>query len=362
MRYVFFFLLQLFFMTMLFYNLGHAQHRKNEWSWSTMPSVPDTSGFAGAFAGKIDAGILLLGGANFPNGKLPWEGGIKQWTDKVFLLRSEGSQWRECGELPVRLGYGASASINNSMFLAGGSNESGHHDKVYRITINSDSLQIGLLPSLPMTLANMSGILVGRTWYIVGGLAKPDTTQTENICFSLDLDHPEYGWKICPPLPGEGRMFAVLGTDGTSLYVFSGVALREGKRHYLKDAYRYHPDDGWKTLEDVPHAVAAAPSPCFYDATTKQFFLFGGDNGELADVQLGRSHPGFSNKILVFDLKEGKWYDKQSMVLPNTLPPVTTTAIQVGNHIVLPMGEVKPGIRTNNVIQGSLVPVKTKNP
>ncbi|MGO1597401.1 MAG: galactose oxidase [Sphingobacterium sp.] len=362
MRYVFFFLLRLVATTMLFYNLGHAQHTKSEWNWSTMPAVPDASGFAGAFAGKIDAGILLVGGANFPNGNLPWDGGVKQWTDKIFFLKNDGSQWREYGELPARLGYGASASINNSLLLAGGSNELGHHDKVYRITMDSDSLQIGLLPSLPMTLANMSGILVGRTWYIVGGLATPDTPQTENVCFSLDVDRPEYGWKICPPLPAEGRMLAVLGTDGTSLYVFSGVALREGKRHYLKDAYCYRPDRGWQKLEDLPHAVAAAPSPCFYQETTKQFFLFGGDNGELADVQLGNAHPGFSNKILVFDLNQRKWYNQQSMVLPNTLPPVTTTAIIVENNVVLPMGEVKPGIRTRKVIQGSMGGDKTKNP
>lgn len=361
MRYVFFFLLLLLVMTTLSYNVGHAQQNKREWKWSTMPSVPDGSGFAGAFAGQIDIGILLLGGANFPDGKMPCEGGTKHWTDKIFFLKNDGSEWQEYGKLPMRLGYGASASIDNTLLLAGGSNESGHHDKVYSIAMNSDSLHIVMLPSLPITLANMSGILIGRTWYIVGGLAKPDMAQAENVCFSLDLEQPEYGWKICTPLPGEGRMLAVLGTDGTSLYVFSGVALRGGQRHYLKDAYCYQPGKEWQKLADLPRAVAAAPSPCFYNFTTQQFFIFGGDDGELAHVQLGRSHPGFSNKILMFDTRQRNWYDEQVMLLSDILPPVTTTAIIEGNNIVLPMGEVKPGVRTTNVIKGNMTTHQTKN-
>lgn len=362
MRYVFFFLLLLSVMTTLSYNVGHAQYNKREWKWSKMPSVPDTSGFAGAFAGQVDAGIFVLGGANFPDGKMPWEGGEKRWTDKIFFLENNGSEWRECGKLPMRLGYGASVSIGKTVFLAGGSNELGHHDMVYSITMDRDSLHIGELPSLPMSLANMSGILIGRTWYIVGGQANPDVAQAENVCFSLDLERPEHGWKICTPLPNEGRMLAVLGTDGTSLYVFSGVALRDGKRHYLKDAYCYQPGEEWQKLSDLPHAVAAAPSPCFYDASTKHFFIFGGDDGEFANVQLGASHPGFSNKILMYDANQQRWYDDRIMLFSDILSPVTTTAITVGNSVVLPMGEIKPGIRTTTVIQGKRVSHQTKNP
>lgn len=360
MRYVFFFL-QLFVMAGISLNTGCVQHNKREWKWTVMPSVPDESGFAGSFAGQMNGGFILLGGANFPDGKLPWEGGVKHWTDHIFFLENNGKEWRECGRLPVRLGYGASANLDNNLYLAGGSNESGHQDKVYKVMMDSDSLHIMALPSLPTPLANMSGILIGTTWYIVGGLVKPDALQAENVCFSLDLAHPEYGWKSCTPVPGEGRMLAVLGTDGTSLYVFSGVALRSGKRHYLKDAYRYRPGEEWQKLTDLPHAVAAAPSPCFYNFITQQFFIFGGDDGELAHVQLGRSHPGFSNKILMFDVKQRKWYNEQVMLLSDILPPVTTTAIIEGNNIVLPMGEVKPGVRTTNVIKGNMTLPQTKN-
>lgn len=356
-----FLLLLLPVITMVSCNVGDAQHHRNDWKWSMMLPVPDTLGFAGSFAGKLDDGIILLGGANFPDGKLPWEGGKKHWTDKIFFLEDNSREWLEPGRLPIRLGYGASASLENAFYVGGGSNETGHQDKVYRITLENDSLQIVELQPLPMPLANMSGIRVGTSWYIVGGTTKPDAVQAENVCFRMDLKQPEGGWEVCPPLPGDGRMLAVLGTDGKALYVFSGVALRDGQRQYLRDTYRYRPGEGWAKLTNLPRAVAAAPSPCFYDSDNEQFFIFGGDDGELAQMQLGRGHPGFSNRIHMFDVERQKWYDQQTMDLLDSLPPVTTTAIVVRDTVVLPMGEVKPGIRTSQVIQGSMLPHKAKN-
>ena len=187
------------------YNMGYAQQNGAEWIWTVKPAVPDTSGFAGAFAGRLEGGTLVLGGANFPDGKLPEEGGQKRWTDKVFFLADTAGRWSECGHLPIPLGYGASASFNDAVYLAGGSNAEGHQDGVYRITLDrSQNLQIDTLPSLPMPIANTSGVLLGTDWYIVAGLRSPDALVAENTCFRMDLTKPEEGWQSCDPLPGEG--------------------------------------------------------------------------------------------------------------------------------------------------------------
>lgn len=361
MRYVAFFL-HLLVSTITICHMGYAQDNKRAWNWSMMPPVPDAFGFAGAFAGKLAGGFILAGGANFPDGRLPWDGGTKRWTDKVFFLENNGTAWLQPGRLPVPLGYGASASWDDALYVAGGSNEKGHHDKTYKITVDAGALHITALPPLPMPLANMSGILVGSWWYIVGGLATPDAPAAENVCYRMDLAHAGRGWEVCAPLPGEGRMLAVLGTDAAALYVFSGVALREGQRQYLTDSYRFDPAAGWKKLPDLPRAVAAAPSPCFFDRPSNSFFIFGGDDGGLAQQQLGAAHPGFSRSVHMFDVDAGEWDHQQVMDLHGSLPPVTTTAVVDENTVILPMGEVKPGIRTTHVLQGSILRHEIKKP
>jgi len=127
---------------------------------------------------------------------------------------------------------------------------------------------------------------------------------------------------------------------------------------------------GWQKIADLPHAVAAAPSPA-YTTSDRRLLVFGGDDGSLAEQQrtLQDEHPGFTTDILAYDVKSDTWHtegaiatDKQPdpMYNPNasTWAPVTTTGINWGNRYVIPMGEVRPGVRTNRVL--SVTPLVEK--
>src|SRR5690606_36876514 len=179
--------------------------------------------------------------------------------------------------------------------------------------------------------------------------ATPDAPTAENVCYRMDLAHAGRGWEVCAPLPGEGRLLAVLGTATAALYVFSGVVLREGQRQYLTDSYRFDPAAGWKKLPDLPRAVAAAPSPCFFDRPSNRFFIFGGVHGGLAQQQLGAAHPGFSRCVPMFDVDAGEWDHQQVMDLHGSFPPAWTTAVVDETTVILPMGEIKPVIRTSHI-------------
>src|SRR5690606_29866060 len=74
---------------------------------ATLPPVPARHGFAGAFAGIHKGHLLAGGGANVPDGVMPWDGGKKVWHDRVFALdlQKAGAVWREAGKLPSRNGY-----------------------------------------------------------------------------------------------------------------------------------------------------------------------------------------------------------------------------------------------------------------
>jgi N-acetylneuraminic acid mutarotase len=337
------------------------QDNTDQLTWEQWPSVPDTIGFAGAFVGVAGQQLVAAGGANFPGGGAPWTGAKKAWTDKVFALADKAQTWKLIGHLPKPLGYGVAVNWKNSMILVGGSNEMGHSNEVYQLTVANDSLQIKPLPSLPHPVANNCGAVVGDKLYVLGGIQHADSKEAANTFWCLDLADQKKGWEVLPTWPGQSRMLAVAGTDGENLYLFSGVALENGNRKYLKDAYRYSPNEGWKALADLSTSVAAAPSPALYE--DGQLLICGGDDGTLAAkaAELKEKHPGFSNAVYAYNPLLNKWQVRGQVITkkqndfvenPNhsVVPPVTTGATVWKGFYVIPQGEVRPATRTINVI------------
>jgi N-acetylneuraminic acid mutarotase len=60
-------------------------------------------------------------------------------------------------------------------------------------------------------------------------------------------------------------------------------------------------------------------------------------------ISLQESHPGFSRAVLILDTKTGRC--TQAGEIPGPAQ-VTTTAVQTPWGIVIPSGEIKPGVRT----------------
>src|SRR6186997_1541286 len=87
-----------------------------------LPPVPDAIGYAGAFAGVIGEQLLAGGGANFPDGVMPWNGGKKVWHDTLYLLDLSAPQtgWKIIGHLPKPNGYGISLTTAEGVVLIGG--------------------------------------------------------------------------------------------------------------------------------------------------------------------------------------------------------------------------------------------------
>ncbi|WP_136902669.1 galactose oxidase [Sphingobacterium olei] len=351
----------IFILFMLSSTLLPAQTAEVKIKWKTLSPIPDTMGFAGAYITATDDFLLVMGGANFPDGIAPWDGGKKVWTNKIFALKDKQGNWISLGHLPIPMGYGAVTSFQNDVFVAGGSNEDGHLSSVYKLTWKENRWQIENLPSLPFQLANCSSVRIGSLWYIVGGIKLPDSPTAESICWRMDLTKIDKGWEICPPIPGEGRMLSVVADGGGSLVVLSGVSLKDGKRKYLQDAYILDDHTRWSRIVDLPESVAAAPSPAWYDRKSNKLFVFGGDNGELANQDLKHDHPGFSNRILTYNFEEALWhYNVDKIIISEkqqhgkTWVPVTTGTANWAGGIVLPSGEIRPGIRTPQVLWGTI--------
>ncbi len=338
-----------------------SQEEQIKMKWTKLANIPDQIGFAGAYVAMANDYLFVMGGANFPDGRAPWEGGKKVWTNKIFVLKEKDGKWVEGGSLPGRMGYGAVASYKDYLYVAGGSNEGGHLASTYKLVYHADDLLAERLPDLPHPIANCSSVQIANYWYILGGIEKPESKTALNICWRLDLDHTEKGWEVCPSIPGEGRMLSVVGNLDGDLILASGVILREGIRTYLQDAYVFDSSDTWHKIADLPESVAAAPSPTWFDKQSGNLLIFGGDNGELASKDLRERHPGFSNSVLSYNPSEGIWnYGANRIEIvaqdqgDKTWAPVTTGAVFWKGGIILPTGEIRPGIRTPQVLFGIL--------
>ncbi len=351
----------IFILFMLSSTLLPAQTAATKMKWNVLTPIPDTMGFAGAYIATTDDFLLVMGGANFPDGRAPWDGGKKTWTNKIFALTDKQGNWTSLGHLPIPMGYGAVTSFQNSIFIAGGSNEEGHLSSAFKLTWQENRWHIEDLPKLPFQLANCSSVRIGSLWYIVGGIKFPDSPTAESVCWRMDLTATDKGWEVCPPIPGEGRMLPVVAEGKGNLVVLSGVSLQDGKRQYLQDAYVLDDNMRWSRIADLPESVAAAPSPAWFDCKSNNLFVFGGDNGVLANQDLKHNHPGFSNRILTYDFGMDLWHYSADKIIisekqqhEKTWVPVTTGTAYWAGGIILPSGEIRPGIRTPQVLWGTI--------
>jgi N-acetylneuraminic acid mutarotase len=280
-------------------------------NWSRLPDLPDKLGVAWPFAGVSEGTLLVAGGANFPNG-FPWEGGRKVWHDTVYALSAPDSTWKVAGKLPRPLGYGVSATTPRGIVCAGGGDAERNHRDVFLLQWINGALQTSPLPPLPRTCANGCGAVIGDTLYVAGGEETPGATSALHTFWSLDLADARAQWQELPPWPGPERMLAASSVQADAFFLIGGVSLSadangKPKRTYLRDGYRFDPKKKtWQRIADLPHPVAAAPSPAPAIGQS-HVLLLGGDDGSKAGFEPMKEHQGFAGRVLAYHTITDTW-------------------------------------------------------
>jgi N-acetylneuraminic acid mutarotase len=315
-----------------------------------LPPVSDPRGFAGAFAGVHSGYLLAGGGANFPDGVMPWNGGRKVWHDPVFALPLDvpGAAWREVGRLPVANGYGVSLTVSDGVLVIGGGNADRNFSEVWLMTLKGGRVSFRALPALPVPLAQMAGAVVGRSVHVVGGVERPDATTASARHYRLTLDTLEKSWQEMPPLPAPGRILATAAGVDDAFYVLAGCSLAPdaaGKpsRTYLRDAWRFVAGT-WTQLADLPRASAAAASPA--PVVDHGLFVVSGDDGTQSALRSPADHRGFTSDILRYDTITNEWQHAGRLDVPAS---VTLPTAPWKDGFVFFNGEVRPGVRTPQV-------------
>ena len=376
-----------------------------------LPPLPGTSkqaGLAGVFAGVHNDALIIACGANFPDG-LPWntlpDGSHpkKVYHSEIYVL-PKGEEWQISDlTLPHGCGYGVSIPLDDGLLCIGGEwrkYENGHtqthkSDDVFLIRhLENGKLAIAEegFPALPEAVSAMAGAKVGDYVYVAGG--NNGSVETKHF-WRLDLRKREH-WEVLETWPGPPRcnLVAAAQSDGRKqcLFIFSGRCNDPNKGwQFLTDGYKYDPDAGnWMRIADVgtnlsnnePVCVMAAPGVAI---GANYVAIFGGASGDLfrqveQDMprqiqqieEAGRSaeaealtaekwalyekHTGFSREILVYHTITNTWakagkFPESVIVGRKAGSHVTAAAVRWGEHIIIPSGEVRPGVRSPKIWQ-----------
>jgi len=337
--------------------------------WSELKPLPDDVGFAGPFAGVSGGALIVAGGANFPEG-YPWDGGTKIYHDRIFVLTDPGGEWQLAEQkLPRTVAYGVSVAVpsRDAVVCIGGNNAEQTFADVFELGYGDGVVSVKALPSLPVRSTMGAGLAIGGSVYFAGGEVGGTTHQK---FFKLDLSAEKPAWEELPwPAGAAGRILSVAGAHGDEFFLFGGADLgsdRWDKRSYLSDAWAFDTVAArWRRLADLPGHATAGPSPALPSGYS-HLLLLGGASRDFVDSQhaarpdtngAGVEHPGFPKRVLAYHTITNTWMEAGTMPADTHAPVTVPTVLWKGRYVV-PSGEVKPGIRSPQVLVAEAVAQK----
>jgi cyclically-permuted mutarotase family protein len=374
--------------------------------WSVLPPLPPLegmsrqAGLAVPFAGIHNDVLLVAGGSNFSVKPLA-EGGEKQYHNNIYVLHNIGkpdAYWEVSAiKFPYRAAHGVSIATTKGIICIGGKNSNQYLSNVTLMSWEPGAKKISFteLPDLPYTNSDMSGALIGNRIYIAGGFIdeKPGTSI---VC--LDLDNEKTGWVQLPDIPGMARLQPVVAAqnagDETCLFLFGGYcfdAEKDTSPVILNDAYRYSPSQNkWGKLSDYTLSyppdedrngtlAGASAIPIgsghillsggvdedifFYDLDIVRQInnaKYQQDNELISKLTADRIHywlqplPAFcfNPYLRAYHTITDTWIEAAKVPWQ---PAVGSAMIKSGDGFILVNGEIKPGVRTNEVYSTDII-------
>lgn len=340
-----------------------------------------STGFAGAIFGKLGDALIVAGGANFPD-KKPWEGGTKNYTNEIHVLERKAGRfvWNKLNtaRLTEPVAYSGSAQMDDCIVYAGGENSNGITDRAFMLKLNkaNTSITVQELPQLPVALTNVALASIGKVVYAVGG---DMASSSSNALYSLHLTREKLQWKQLPSLPIALANAAAVAQNGC-LYVIGGrTKTASGISELHNTVFSYDPQkQAWKNCSLISDGknemnFSAGSAVPINDSL---ILLTGGDNGKvfheietylhrIANAstdeermkltveknKLTTDHTGFYKGMLLYNIVADNWRKIGELPFP---AHVTAKAIVEGNDIFLSTGEIKPGVRTPDIMTGKI--------
>lgn len=359
--------------------------------WATIAKLPNASGepslgFAGAINGFTAQVFVVAGGANFPD-KMPWEHGQKYYSNQLQILQKTGNSWqwnnKAKRELPEAIAYCGNTATPLGLVYAGGENERGLSNKAFLLkwdTITED-IVVKPLPNLPIAVSNLALTNIGNIVYAAGG---DEQSNSSNQFHYLNLDCENPSWKALPNLPialANAVVVSQYHNNEKYIYVIGGRSKNKNgisDLHHTTFAFDTK-HNIWRTFAPITNGANITNlSAAAGVAIGKNYILIpGSDDGKMFHQietyisaisqakteeeknsliakknNLVINHKGFNKSVLLYNTITNKWQKIGELPF---FAPVTTTASKYGNDIILSNGEIRPGVRTPDIMLGKLI-------
>jgi N-acetylneuraminic acid mutarotase len=273
--------------------------------------------------------------------------------------------------LPSKVAYAAIAQLNDGIFYAGGENEKGPLTNVYLIQKNNkNGVVIINWPDLPEALTNAVAVATSSAVYVLGGATKNGVSDK---VWAVYLNDIKAGWKYVSTMPQPTAFTAAEFAQG-QVYIMGGRNKgTDGISEIYNQTFAWNiAKNSWSKKAPLPYVVSAATAVALPD----KILFIGGDKSvvfhevemlaakiaattdpetknNLTEIKnnLQKTHPGFSKDVLAYDPILNKWSPYAQL---GFTAPVTTNAFLLNHKIILPAGEVKPGVRTPLIQLGTI--------
>jgi len=258
------------------------------------------------------------------------------------------------------------------------------------------------LAPLPEACHYHNAALMGSVIYVAASHAKDDNSRKldSKSFWSLDLADRTRRWRELTPWPGAPRQKMAMAVSSGRLYLISGATWAKNERgendlkrfELFTDAYCYDPAEAkWTRIADLPvvsenrpiktlgyaygpppmkwhHLREGEPQPSeTVDATFRgqprpagasaaigvgdsQIILLSGATGRFITMDI-HERPFFPREVLGYDTRMNTWKVIDQM----PVGVVTTSAVKWNDKIVIPSGEIRPGVRTPKVQTATVV-------
>ena len=267
----------------------------------------------------------------------------------------------EGARLPRPLAGGVSASLNGSLYCFGGSDGVTPSADVLRLTVSGKSVKVETVASLPEGFTPAAAAPYSGKIYVHGAAGQ------ENALYAYNPSNNTWtSLAACPSrVISEGACF-IQKHNGreNAIYLIGGRGTDKTGLHIATNVWEYLPTHNeWN--KKAAFVSEGKPVNLMYSSAVAygsgHILVFGGDDGvefikrmelekaqateELRDAFL--SHQGFSNDIFAYHPITDTWVTIDEA--ENPLPAVTT-AVNFGGDIIIPSGEARPGVRTDEIL------------
>jgi N-acetylneuraminic acid mutarotase len=226
--------------------------RQDRWEYATPLPQPINHGMAAAVNGKV----YMIGGQTHAGGS-PERAGF---LDTVFEYNPELSTWTPRAPMPTARGGGATAVIDNKIYIAGGGPPQGNDFAVYE----PDADRWTTLPDLPTQRNHLVVAAIDGKVYVVGGrFGAGFSSELTNV---LEIFDPATNtWKSGAPMPTTRSGINGIVANGC-LHVWGGEGNDDSPLGVFGEHEVYNPvSDRWISLAPLPVPVHGVTGAAFID-------------------------------------------------------------------------------------------------